>query len=370
MNNSDGRFQILIIDFESNNSSYQGPISEIAQSVFYTENYLKYFDLCKQKKIDAILVNIKLLIEQQPREFNNIKKQLNEFRIPIFFFTLKSGQEINIESALNTSIAPPDSILIQALVLNLRNQYQLEKAEKEKQVVTDSNKDLAHSVFDSNEVNRQKAIFIRNLTFEIRTLLNNVGGPIQLIKEKIDDPELIPFFGIIDTTLNRLVEFTFKANLSSDLKMGNYPIKKTMVNFDEIIRFTALELTEFLELEKIKLTVNAPESKINFYGDKDLLFHCFTAILDKTISLTKEDGEIQIDFSTGLENIDCKITISSSTFPKQDILNVFNSTSIEQEIGLAFAKIVLDIHNGEYWVDLTKETGVTIGISFKTSKHE
>jgi signal transduction histidine kinase len=372
MNDKDVNFQVLVVDFEANTQGYRDSLNQISKSHFiYTDNYLQYIDLIHQKSIDAILVNIKLLIEQQPRDFNNVKKQLNEFRIPIFFFTIKSENEINIESALNTTVTTPESLSIQTLVLKIKEPSLRDMSNElsVKKPKTSGIESLTSNA-ESLEVNQQKAIFIRNITYEIRTLLNNVGGPLQMIKEKIDDPELIPFFGIIDSTLNRLVEFTFKANLLSDLKLGNYPIKKTKVNLEEIIRFTVLELTEFIELEKIKLTINAPDSKVNLYADKDLLFHCFTAILDKTISLTKDNGEIQIDFIVSEQQLDCKIRTSSITFPKQDILEIFNSVSIEQEIGLAFAKIVLNVHNGSYWVDMTQEKGITIGISFKTDSHE
>ncbi|NVO10454.1 MAG: HAMP domain-containing histidine kinase [Bacteroidales bacterium] len=372
MSNNENAIQVLIIDSEVSISEYKKILKDVTQCHFlYSENYLQYANLIKQKRVDVILINVKYLSEQQPKELNNIKKQFKDFGIPTFFFRLKSGQEIIIDSILNTSIVPPDSLLISDLILKTINHDVNEETIDDLPLKQKNRKeDKISNIADSNEVNQQKAIFIRNITYEIRTLLNNISAPVQLIKEKVDDPELVPFFGIIDTTLSKLVEFTFKATLSSDLKLGNYPIRKTFLNLDEIVRFSVLELTEFLELEKIKLVVNTPESKVSLYGDKDLLFHGFNAILDKIINITKENGEIQIDFSSDSEKIDCKIFSNNISYPKQDILEIFNSISIEQEIGLALAKNVLSIHQGSYWVDLTKETGITIGISFKINDYE
>lgn len=372
MNNNENATQVLIIDSDVNVLEYKKILKDITTCHFlYSEDYLQHVDLVKQKIIEIVLINIRYLSEQQPKYLNIIKKQYKDFGIPTFFFKLKSGQEIIIDSILNTSIVPPDNLLISDLVLRLKG-YDI-NAGKTHDVqlmheVSKENRIL--SITESNEINQQKAVFIRNITYEIRTLLNNISAPVQLIKERIDDSELVPFFGIIDTTLSKLVEFTFKATLSSDLKLGNYPIRKTFLNLDEIVRFSVLEFTESLEFEKIKLIVNIPESKASLYGDKDLLFHGFNAILDKVISITKENGVIQIDFISEHEKIDCKIHISSLSHPKQGVLEIFNSNSIEQEIGLALANNVLSIHQGSYWADLTKDTGVTIGISFKISDYE
>ncbi|NOU17368.1 MAG: HAMP domain-containing histidine kinase [Bacteroidales bacterium] len=372
MSNNESVIQVLIIDSNVNTSEYNKIFKDITCCHFlYSEDHLQYINLIKQKIIDVILINIKYLSEQQPKDLNIIKKQYRDFGIPTFFFRLKSGQEITIDYILNTSIVPPDNLLISDLVLKqIAHNTNEEKIDDIQLKYTVSNENKILDIAESNEINQQKAVFIRNITYEIRTLLNNISAPVQLIKEKIDDPELVPFFGIIDTTLSKLVEFTFKATLSSDLKLGNYPIRKTFLNLDEIVRFSVLELTEFLEFEKIKLNVNTPESKVSLYGDKDLLFHGFNAILDKIINITKENGAIRIDFSADNEKIDCKIFIDNISYPKQGILEIFNSTSIEQEIGLALAKNVLSIHQGSYWVDLTKDKGVTIGISFKISDHE
>jgi len=374
MSSNERSFLVLVIDSASNILDYQDKLKELPQCHFlYSDDYLTQVDLIKQKIIDTILINIKLLTAQQQPELSLIKKHFKDFGIPTFFFRPKDGQEIYIESVINSSVTPPDFLLISNLVLSIKD-YNLHKdsAEEKKsnKVATTHTIHEEANELNDNKINQQKAIFIRNITYEIRTLLNNVGAPMQLIKEKMDDPELIPFFSIIDTTLNRLVEFTFKATLSADLKLGNYPIKKMLVDLDEIFRFSTLELTEFLEFEKIKLTINPPHFKANIYGDKDLLFHTFTAILDKVIYLTKENGEILIDFTSGINSIDCKITSNSFSLNRQDILEILNSTSTEQEIGLALAKLVLDIHDGIYWVDSTKEAGITIGISFKTSEHE
>ena len=123
-------------------------------------------------------------------------------------------------------------------------------------------------------------------------------------------------------------------------------------------------------MEKIKLTLNPAHSKFSIYGDKDLLFHSFTAILDKIINLTKENSEIIVDFLAENGKIDCRIKNNGITLKEQDLLVIFNSTSIDQEIGLALAKSVLEIHDGFYWIDLSKGSGSTIGISFKTNNHE
>lgn len=370
-------FDVLLIDSDRDSKSeYQDIFKGIANcQVFIVDNFLPNEDLIKQKKVDAILVNIKNLPEDLEKDLNSIKKQFINFGIPTILYRKSLNFEVIAESILNTSFIVPERILLTKLITDFKEYLLHDGGDIEHFIHSQPNKDpesLESPVgyFESSELNQQKAVFIRNIIYEIRTLLNNVGAPIQLIKEKIDDPELIPFFSIIDTTLSRMVEFTFKATLSSDLKLGNYPIKKTEINLEEIARFSMLELSEFLELERVKLTVNASSSKPLFYGDKDLLFHGFNAILDKTINLTKENGEIVIAFDVFKDRINCRITSNSITFPKEDILEIFNSSAIEQEIGLALAKIVLTIHNASYWVDLTQAKGVTIGITFNISEHE
>ena len=370
-------FEVLLIDSDKGNKTEYLDIFKKIDScqLFIAEKFLSNEDLIKQKKFEIILINIKNIPDDLPKELHAIKKQFKDFGIPTILFRKISNSEVIPDSILNTSFTVSDNILLSKLITDLKEHLLHDAGDIEHFINSqlDTNLDALSTKIGANEsteLNQQKAVFIRNIIYEIRTLLNNVGAPIQLIKEKIDDPELIPFFGIIDTTLSRMVEFTFKATLSSDLKLGNYPIKKTMINLEEILRFSMLELTEYLELQQVKLKVNTSSSKPLLYGDKDLLFHGINAILDKTINLTKENGEIAIDFDVYNNRIDCKISVSNITFPKEDILKIYNSSSIEQEIGLSLALIVLNIHEASYWVDTTKEKGVTIGITFKIGEHE
>ncbi len=370
-------FEVLLIDSNKDSKSRYLDAFKLIENcqVCIVDNFLPSEDLIKEKKFEIILINIKNIPDDLPKELHLIKKQFKDFGIPTILFRKMLDFEVIPDSILNTSFTVSEKILLPKLIIDLKDHLLHDVGDIEHFIdsLSDSSTDSLipkTGAIESNELNQQKAVFIRNIIYEIRTLLNNVGAPIQLIKEKIDDPELIPFFGIIDTTLSRMVEFTFKATLSSDLRLGNYPIKKTLINLEEILRFSMLELSEYLELQQVKLSVNSSLSKPSFYGDKDLLFHGFNAILDKTINMTKENGEIVVDFDVFSDRVDCKITSSSITFPKENVLDIFNSSSIEQEIGLSLALIVLTIHDASYWVDLTKEKGVTIGITFKIGEHE
>jgi len=374
---SNKNFNVLLVDSDNKNKSdYQAIFKGLPScEVIISEKFLPTEDLIKQKKVDAILINIKSIPDDLEKDLSAIRKQFKDFEIPTIFFRQTSNSKIIPDSIINTSFTVNEETLLAKLILDFKgflihDDVDIEHFINSKSAESSDSPITKSAIMESNELNQQKAIFIRNIIYEIRTLLNNVGAPIQLIKEKIDDPELIPFFGIIDTTLSRMVEFTFKATLSSDLKLGNYPIKKKMINLEEIARFAMIELTDYLELQQVKLTVNSTSSKPLLYGDKDLLFHGINAILDKTINLTKENGEISIAFEVSNDRIDLKISSNSITFPKGDILEIFNSSSTEQDIGLTLAKIVLTIHSASYWVDLTKEKGVTIGITFKIGEHE
>lgn len=175
-----------------------------------------------------------------------------------------------------------------------------------------------------------------SLGFDLRTLLNGFAGPIQLLKQKVDDPSLVDIFRLIDSSLSRLDRLSKRSQLISGLQFGIPIVTKNNVNIIDIAKYSVLELQTLSELEGLSVIVDTNINSIELNGDPDLLINVFEILLETTISLSSDNSQIRLQFSKDQSTISCIISSNSANLP-----------DINEDISwdLLMAKELLRLHN-------------------------
>lgn len=205
------------------------------------------------------------------------------------------------------------------------------------------------------------------LSFELRTLLNGFSGPIQLLKHRVDDPELVDIFRLLDTSLSRLERFAIRSTIISNLKNELEIFQKSSLNIVDIIKFSILELQPISELENLKIIIINQTNPLYINGDKDLLLHLFEILLEIAISLSRENSTINIQFDDS-DFITCTIQSQTAAFPIEMGLSLedcYRHNDITWDFLLA-KKIAL-FHNAQ--INIIENQGMNNTFQIKFTKH-
>lgn len=186
----------------------------------------------------------------------------------------------------------------------------------------------------------------QNLGFDLRTLLNGFVGPIQLLKFKLDDPDLVEIFRLLDSSLFRLERLANRSVIVSNLELQTNSISKKPINIVDVARYSILELQTISDLENVKINVEADVTPVTIYGDYDLLIQTFEILFELSISLSLENTQVEVSFSEKNQKVICTIYSPTANF-SSDINLVDEKESELKDVswGVLLAINILQKHN-------------------------
>ncbi|PKP36325.1 MAG: hypothetical protein CVT98_08255 [Bacteroidetes bacterium HGW-Bacteroidetes-15] len=192
----------------------------------------------------------------------------------------------------------------------------------------------------------------QNLEFDLRTLLNGFVGPIQLLKFKLDDPDLVEIFRLLDSTLYRLERLASRSNIVSKFELDIDHLSKRTINIVDVARYSIIELQTITDLENVKINIQPTNGPISLQGDYDLLLQVFEILLEHTISLSHDNSTVEVSFNMNDQQVVCSIYSPSATF-SSEIGNPHYSEGDSNNLswGLFLAISILQKHNASVVVN-------------------
>lgn len=210
---------------------------------------------------------------------------------------------------------------------------------------------------------------LQGLGFELRTLLNGFAGPIQLLKNRVENPELVDIFRLIDSSLSRLEELSIRSSMVSKIDTFHFPLKLNLINVVDIARYSILELQPIANLENIRFEVKSQPPDFKILGDYDMLKQVFEILLETAISLSEENSTINIHFLDDKSCIKCTITSSTAILPLElshDLKQM--ATNEDVSWNLLMIKQLLTIHDAEIRI-IEENINVANSLEITFKKH-
>ena len=189
---------------------------------------------------------------------------------------------------------------------------------------------------------------LQSLNFELRTLLNGFVGPIQLLKYKLDDPELVEIFRLFDSSTSRLERLAVRTSIFQNLDNSKFVFKSDLINLVDLAKFCILDLQPITELENVKLSINenSPGNTSIIKGDYNVLSQAFSILFEMAINLSAQNDNIVIEFNSFEEELMCQITSPTATFSSDLNIQLSNGDSYDSlPWDILLAKTILSEHN-------------------------
>lgn len=271
----------------------------------------------------------------------------------------KDGKLIPVEIVSNTYIAGN----VRVMQCNIRDISARKRAE-----------DLEKTLAALNQ-EKQKKVFIADVTHELRTPLAIIKGNVELLlREK--NPTKSEVTNVLDS-IN--VEISHLSSMLLDLAVltteGDDVGKNiTLESFDliELITRVTHRLEVISNSKKIKITIDVI-APVRITGDVTYLEKLFSNLVSNALYYGKEKGTVKIDGVLSTDTIMITITDDGIGISEEDLPYIFErfyrstqAREVNQEgtgLGLAISKWIVEAHNGDISVTSKIGKGTTFTVS-------
>lgn len=232
-----------------------------------------------------------------------------------------------------------------------------------------------YQLIKQKQISEIKTDFINNMTHEFKTPIATINLALDAIKNPkiISDPEKVQRYVKMirdeNKRMNAQVENVLRI---SKLEKNQLNVSKEKVDIHEIIEesITHVDLIVKNRGGFIKTNFNADsaEALANHFH----LTNVFVNILDNAIKYTERTPEIVIDTENSVKNILVKIQDNGIGMSKNVQKNIFKKFYREERgnihnvkghgLGLSYVKKIIEIHQGEVYVESEKGIGSTFYI--------
>jgi len=183
----------------------------------------------------------------------------------------------------------------------------------------------------------------RSIGHEMRTLLNSITGPVELIRAYSEDPRLIQPLTIIELSAYRFEKFSLRSLLITDILSSTGVFDISEINLLDTLRHIVLELDGFADFYKVKPLFKGCDERITAKGCQSIVYQSLQLVVEQALNLANPNTEVV--FECGHQgNHGVKIIVEDSGLLCNKFNSFINSKTLPNEIELAFFALALDVN--------------------------
>lgn len=234
---------------------------------------------------------------------------------------------------------------------------------------------MAEEIIRSNQI---KDDFISSISHELRTPLTGIKGWSETLVSGGFDPEETKLgMSIISKETDRLIGLVEEMLDFSKLQQNQMKMVIGEVNLKEVLQETMLNVWAKAEQKKIQLKLEPGERPFIVQADGNRLKQVFLNIVDNAIKFSPEESTIFIMLTeVSPERVrisiqDAGIGISQEHLEKvKDRFFQVNPNRGGTGLGLAITQQIVQLHNGDMYIDSELEKGTTVMIELPLTKQQ
>lgn len=300
----------------------------------------------------------------------------NENRtIPIYRIVLIIGASLLVLSVLVFIIVrmTKESALKRNRIIN-QQQQRIEQLELDNSSLKNSCEKLTKKASDLESFNDS---LISNLSFEIRSPLNNILGYCELLNSPRLKPILTKQYTSEISKSSRVLQHQIDNLIElSKIETNQYRINYQRINlFDFFNTLHILTLNELKLFNKehiaIKITISEEEINFDILSDKNIIKNIFWRLISNSVKYTSK-GYIELGCKKHSNNsLHLWIQDSGAGISTEKLKNIFTpfQSNIERNsqsnlgLGIPVVKGLTEMLGGKVWVDSVEGSGTTVNVT-------
>jgi PAS domain S-box-containing protein len=230
------------------------------------------------------------------------------------------------------------------------------------------------------EADRAKRKFITGISHELRTPMTSVKGYTDLLcKGRVGDvnKEQQKFLSAIKSNADRLAALINDLIDLAQLEEGPGKMDLKPLQMEEVIREATSLWRQPIEEKGLTLEVDVAEGLPEVRGDRERIVQVLANLLSNACQYTLSGGRIALSVSLAEETLRVDVTDTGIGIAPEDQDRVFDRfyradhPVVQQEsdgagLGLALAKMFVEMHGGRIWVDSELGRGSTFSFTLPT----
>ena len=234
--------------------------------------------------------------------------------------------------------------------------------------------DMTHEL-SSTEIFRND--FIHNFSHEFKTPIISIRGfARQLYKGNLTPEQQTEFAKIIMDESEHLANMSSNVLLLSKLESQEIVSDKETFSLDEQLR-TCMLLMEEQWSEK-NLTIDMDLDEIDYFQNKDLLYHVWMNLFSNAVKFTKENGTVSVKCHTANDAIFVAVSDNGAGMDEETVKHIFEKfyqgdtshATAGNGLGLSLVKRIVEMMDGRISVESTLGKGSTFTVSLPLQDKE
>lgn len=326
-------------------------------------------------------------------EVNNNEVIFNELNPGKYTFKIKArsqdgsvGEENQVTFTIDTPIWKSEKAIMAYMIMFIVIIYmEFMRVKRLDKLVDRRTKELSREMkknsmlFDQLiEAERSKNNYFINLSHELRTPLNVINSAEQLIsnfnksEKGISQEKLDYYMEVMRNNTRRLLNLINNIIDTSKIENGKYKINVKDENIVYVVEEAALTLKNMIESSNIELLIDTNIEEKIIKCDAYEIERCIVNLVNNAAKFTPEGGKITVNIEDLGEDI--KISVEDTGIGIDEkyhktIFDRFNQVVDEQRevkggsgLGLTITKHIINLHNGEIFVESEKGKGTKFTI--------
>jgi len=218
-----------------------------------------------------------------------------------------------------------------------------------------------------------KTDFISNVSHELKTPMATINGYATLLSgEEALNEEYREYAEVIMNTSRRLAELVDSVLLLSRVDNQVIITDNTVLRLDEQLRQVLVSLEPRWSEKNLELDVNLEETE--FFGNESLLYHVWLNLLGNAVKFA--ESKVSVELKSTPEVLTVEVSDDGQGIEESAMRHIFDrfyqgdgSHKAEGNgLGLAIAKRVVDLMEGEIFAENLPEKGCKFTVKLKKQK--
>jgi len=243
---------------------------------------------------------------------------------------------------------------------------------------TQIQENATRAAYEISDLDQMKANFIAIASHELRTPLGIVMGHVMEIRETAQNAAERRRADIILSNTTRMKKIIEDLTEIDEFSQGKSRFKGQFVAMDELIKEVMDSFAEEARQKNIRLTSKVPERDLTIVGDWEKITLALSSLVKNALTFTNDNATVLIlaEYLPGYIKI--SVIDNGIGIPPKDVPRVFErfyqvASHMTRRhggmgLGLAVAKVMIEMHGGQIWVESVEGKGSNFSFLLPSGK--